>query len=123
MKGKILVLEDDEDIVSLITIILEDNGYEIKALLSGDTVFEEIDMFKPNLVLMDIMLGTMDGREICRKIKSVYRQPVILISASYKIKSTLKPPGAPDDFIAKPFDIDHLLFKVAEHCAITGPGN
>ncbi|SDF49733.1 Response regulator receiver domain-containing protein [Mucilaginibacter pineti] len=115
MKQKILVLDDDQDILEIISYILLDKGYEVETLNTGEDVFKVIQQFHPDLILMDVMLGNMDGRVICRHIKSSLETenvPVILISASHNLSQSLKQDGAPNDFIAKPFDIDDLIKKV-----------
>jgi DNA-binding response OmpR family regulator len=69
---------------------------------------------------MDVMLDDMDGRMICRDIKTkseTQTVPVILISASHDLSLALEQQGAPNDFIAKPFDIDYLLNKVEKQLA------
>ena len=66
MRKKILIVDDDADILELLTVILEESGYEVRTLSCGDTVFESIDDYNPNLVLMDVMLADMDGREIVK---------------------------------------------------------
>ncbi|MCO5951199.1 response regulator [Mucilaginibacter flavidus] len=120
MSKKILVLDDDDDILEIISILLVDNGYEIRTLSSGDTVFENIKDFQPDLILMDVMLAGMDGRAICKDIKEnhlTYFLPVILISGTHDLAGALHLQGAPNDFVAKPFDIDHLLQVVDKQLA------
>lgn len=115
MSRKILAVDDDNDIVEIIKIILEDEGYEVSTLTSGKDVLNVISSIKPDLILLDVMLGGMDGRDICRAIKahSVFKYiPVLMISASHNLQNLLKLPGSPNDFLAKPFDIDHLIKKV-----------
>ncbi|MDB5127275.1 PleD family two-component system response regulator, partial [Mucilaginibacter sp.] len=103
------------DILEVLTYLLSDSGYEIEALSSGEEIFETISRFRPDLILMDVMLAGMDGRDICRQLKeniATHRLPVILISASHDLTQTIYHHGAPDDFVPKPFDIDHLLSKI-----------
>jgi DNA-binding response OmpR family regulator len=112
---KILAVDDDSDIVEVIKIILEDEGYEVSTLTSGVHVLNVIASLMPDLVLLDVMLGGMDGRDICRQIKShsLFKNiPVVMISASHNLQNLLKLPDSPNDFIAKPFDIDVLIKTV-----------
>lgn len=112
MKRKILVLDDDDGILEVISYVLNDSGFVVKTLSTGKCIFEEIKRFHPDLVLMDIMLAEMDGRVICQELKSKAETealPVILISASHNVYGNPNHKGAPNDFIAKPFDIDHLV--------------
>ncbi len=121
MKEKILILDDDNDILEILTIILSESGYEIKTLNCGDRIFEELIQFKPKLLLLDIMIGDMNGLSICREIKEnalTSSLPVILISASHDLDKSLNLQGAPDDFLAKPFDIDILLNKIEKYVKV-----
>lgn len=115
MFKKILAVDDDSDILEVIKIILEDEGYTVSTLTDGNKVFEHINADQPDLILLDVMLGGMDGRDICRAIKSdskLNQIPIIMISASHNMDSFLKMPGSPNDFLAKPFDINHLIKTV-----------
>lgn len=108
---RILAVDDDKDILDVVQYILEDSGYEVDALSDGNLLFERIRANKPDLVLLDIMLGNLDGRDLCKALKTSVETrhiPVVLISASHAAGS-LDQKGAPDAFIAKPFDIDDLL--------------
>jgi DNA-binding response OmpR family regulator len=117
MCKRILVLDDDKAILNAISNILEYSGYEVDVLSKGDMIFEEIAQKKPDLILLDVMLADLDGREICQHIKSTHSTeniPVILISATHNLSDCLKQEGAPDDFLPKPFNMTQLLDKV-EH--------
>jgi DNA-binding response OmpR family regulator len=120
MSKKILVLDDDKGILDVISYVLEDSGYIVRTLSSGETIVDEIRKFHPDLILMDIMLADMDGRIICQDLKGnseTKTLPVILISASHNVADTLKQIGAPNDFIAKPFDIEHLISRIKNQFA------
>jgi DNA-binding response OmpR family regulator len=115
MSKRILIVDDDADILEMLTYFLSESGYEINGLLRGDKVFDAIRNFHPDLILMDVMLSGLDGRTICTKIKSepdTKFLPVILISGSHDLADSLNQLGAPNDFLAKPFDIEHLLYKI-----------
>jgi DNA-binding response OmpR family regulator len=117
MKNKVLVLDDDQDILDIISYTLMEKGFNIFTLIDGKDIFLTIESFKPDLILMDVMLGNMDGRLICRDIKKkreTQALPVILISASHDLAESLRQDGAPNDFIAKPFDIYKLTEKVEQ---------
>ncbi|MFD2146242.1 response regulator transcription factor [Mucilaginibacter antarcticus] len=117
---KILVVDDDEDIVEIVSYILKEKGYQVMALTSGEAVLQTIQLFHPDLVLMDVMLAGMDGRAICTNIKEDKNNvslPVILISATHDLAKSLTQQGAPNDFLAKPFDVDILLLKVEQQLA------
>lgn len=120
MCKRILAVDDDLSILSIVKDILEYEGYEVSTLSRGEKVMEEIQTLTPDLILLDVMLAGMDGREICRSIKEkieTHDIPVILISATHNLSDSLKVEGAPDDFIAKPFDIRILLQKIEQQLA------
>ncbi|MBK0380781.1 response regulator [Mucilaginibacter segetis] len=112
---RILAVDDDKDILEVLQLILEDSGYEVETLSDGHFLMDKIRDTKPDLILLDIMLGNLDGRELCKylkKIDNTLNIPVILISASHTVNTSLNQEGAPNDFVAKPFDISTLLSKI-----------
>jgi len=112
---RILAVDDDKDILEILQYILEDSGYEVETLSDGHFLFEKIKANTPDLILLDIMLGNMDGRDLCKAVKTkdeTHDIPVILISASHNVAGSMDQKGAPDAFIAKPFDIDDLLSAI-----------
>ncbi|TWR29359.1 response regulator [Mucilaginibacter pallidiroseus] len=118
MMRRILAVDDDHDILEILQFILEDSGYQVDTLSDGRHLMQKINEIHPDLILLDIMLGSLDGRELCKALKkdeSTNNIPVIMISASHSVAKTLNQSGAPNDFIAKPFDINNLLNKVKTH--------
>ena len=109
---RILAGDDDNDILEVLQFILEDSGYEVETLSDGQYLFEKIKAHTPDLILLDIMLGNLDGRELCKNVKAsaeTHNIPVILVSASHNIADSMNQNGAPNAFIAKPFDMNDLL--------------
>ncbi len=118
--SRILAVDDDNDILEVLQFILEDSGYQVETLSDGRKMLERINEHAPDLILLDIMLGNVDGRDLCKNVKSHIETngiPVIMISASHSMSDILKQDCAPDDFIAKPFDINVLLNKVKQQLA------
>lgn len=112
---RILAVDDDNDILEVLQFILEDSGYEVETLSDGHFLMDKIKESNPDLILLDIMLGNMDGRELCKIVKkeiATHNIPIILISASHNISKSMNQEGAPNDFIAKPFDINILLSSI-----------
>jgi len=117
MCKRILVLDDDLAILDALREVLEYSGYAVSTMPRADGLFERIKEFRPDLILLDVMLAEQDGREVCRRIKQrlgISHIPVILISATHNLAQCLNQNGGPDDFVAKPFDIETLLTKI-EH--------
>lgn len=116
----ILVVDDDKDILEVLQYVLEDSGYKVDTLSDGHFLFDKIKRNMPDLILLDIMLGNMDGRELCKNVKAkdeTHDIPVILISASHTVSGSFHKNGGPDDFIAKPFDITVLLNRIERQLA------
>ena len=118
--SRILAVDDDKDILEVLQFVLEDYGYQVNTLSDGHRLFEKINEQLPDLILMDIMLGGLDGRDLCKNVKLNFKThdiPVIMISASHNLSDVLKQECAPDDFLAKPFDINMLLNKIQRQLA------
>lgn len=112
---KIIVVDDNEDILEIIKLILEGYDYEVVTLADGGLLFDCIREFKPDLILLDIMLGNMDGRELCKAMREKDETkdiPVIFVSASHSLSDRFIAMGSNVDFLAKPFDINELIDKV-----------
>ncbi len=110
---KVLVVDDNHEILNVIELILQDEGYDVKCVDSGKDLRNTVISDKPDLILLDIMLGEYNGLELCKQLKSdpqTFNVPVIMISASHNADRINC--GA-EDFIAKPFEINHLINKVA----------
>lgn len=111
--GKILVVDDEVEIRDLILAILEDEGYEVAAATSGEGALRLLPSVRPDLILMDIMMPQMDGREALRRIRAepeFARLPVVLMSAAF---SRDQAGTTAEAFLPKPFDIDRLLETIA----------
>lgn len=113
-KKRILVADDDPSILDVLEIMLaEIGGYLVETTASGNSVLELEDNL-PDLILLDLWMSGMDGREICTKLKSQDNTktiPVIIFSANRDIQTIAETAGA-DDYIAKPFQMNELLEKV-----------
>jgi CheY-like chemotaxis protein len=115
-KKKILVADDDKAILDAIKIMLEISGYEVCTEADGE-IIKKLKKEKPQLLLLDIWMSGVDGREVCKKIKSDHEIsdiPVILISASKDIKGSYQISGA-DDYLEKPFEMETLLSKIERY--------
>ena len=115
-KKKVLVADDDPAILEVITLILEDAGYDVKTTVNGQT--EKLAKeYLPDLILLDIWMSGMDGRIICKDLKAqkiTKHIPILMISANKDTEKIAKEAGA-DGFLAKPFDMKDLLNKVAAY--------
>lgn len=108
---RILVLDDDIDILTVVKLVLESNSFEVAAISNWKQIYPQIDTFKPDLILLDVSLGTQDGRNICKQLKSnkaTRNISVILFSANHNVEKSVSECLA-DSFISKPFDINNLI--------------
>lgn len=111
---KILVVDDDFDILTLVKMSLSLNGFSVEATPRWEDVDHTIHEFWPDLILLDVSLAGADGREICRKIKSAgdtMHIPIILFSANAEMEKSVENCNA-QAFIAKPYELSHLLFTI-----------
>ena len=116
MSQKILIVDDDHDILNVLKDLLEHEGYEVIALDYTDSIINNITKYNPDLVMLDFLLAGVNGGELCHEIKinsQTSWMPVILLSAFPRVLDSLGNYGS-DAFIAKPFDIDVVLKKVKE---------
>src|ERR1700744_3562406 len=110
-KKFILIVDDDADIRQIISMILNDEGYQTHELDNGRDVNRELVKCRPDLILLDVQLGDMDGRDICRELKSAPATetiPIIIVSATNGRYSKDNKDCHPDDYLDKPFDIGEL---------------
>jgi len=108
---KILVVDDDLDILTLVKMSLKLNGFEVETISRWEQVSKGIENFSPDLVLLDVSLGGADGREICKKIKTTEETkhlPVVLFSANAEMGRSVEDCHA-QAFVAKPYELAHLL--------------
>jgi DNA-binding response OmpR family regulator len=114
---RLLVVDDEMDILEFLQIILEEEGYEVVTADKGEYLEQLHNGGLPHLILLDVLLSGKDGREIVKYLKSQQETkhiPVIMFSAHPSAEETARRAGA-DDFLAKPFDIDVLLAKIAHY--------
>ncbi|TFF37732.1 response regulator [Mucilaginibacter psychrotolerans] len=117
MAKRILVIDDDEDILEILNIIFQENGYET-VISNTSEAAEHIRVIQPDIVLLDVRIvgSAKNGPEICKEIKSQIETrhlPVMLVSAETDLAIIAQDCGA-DTYIAKPFDIFGLLSRVKE---------
>ncbi len=117
MKKKILICDDDKDIADVTSIILEESGFEVKTLYTCDAIFESIEIFTPDLILMDLRIPKKGGEATTRELKATEKTkdiPILIFSANHKALKIAEDIGA-DGFIGKPFDIDILVNIIKHH--------
>jgi two-component system response regulator VicR len=117
MGRRILIIDDDEDILDVLQIIFNDEGYNVIISKSGEAA-DRIHEIVPDLILLDINISgsARNGAQICTEVKERYADralPIILVSAESDISMIADKCGA-DSFIRKPFDIYQLLIHIKD---------
>lgn len=116
-KKHILIADDDPSILEVVEMVLEDEGYEVEKILDGTLLFESRNTY-PDLLLLDIGLSGVDGRNICTFFKStadLAHIPIVMISANKDTERIASEAGA-NEYLKKPFEIEELLAIVHKYC-------
>ena len=114
MNEKILIIEDEEDLVKGLKLNLEDEGYEVDYALNGKEGLEKALKENPDLILLDIMLPGMNGLEICKELRQKKMDiPILMLTAKGgEMDKVIGLEIGADDYISKPFSIRELLARV-----------
>lgn len=112
---KVMIVDDEESNLDVLRIILEMAGHEVLPLMSAENLLSEILTYKPDLILLDILLRGFDGREICAQLKSMESTktiPIIVMSAiGEQVLNTSFQYGA-NQVLSKPFDIGDVVKQI-----------
>jgi two-component system alkaline phosphatase synthesis response regulator PhoP len=114
MSFKILIIEDELTLQQTLKLNLELENYAVETCSSGENAIEQIKLFKPDLILLDIMLPVLNGVEIYKQLKKInITIPVIFLTAKNNVQDKIEglKLGA-DDYITKPFDLEELLLRI-----------
>lgn len=117
MRKYILVVDDDEGIIEAFKLMLESRDYKVKTSCDADILNKLSKTNLPDLILLDVLLSGVDGRTICKELKSQKETrniPIIMVSAHPDARKSTLQAGA-DDFLAKPFEMDTLLSMVEKY--------
>lgn len=116
MNKKILVVDDEDDILHFLELVLEEKGYDVITASGGHEALTRAQMDKPDLVLLDIMMPQMDGWEVLKLLRvdeETTRIPVAMLSARIEAKDRVQ--GLQEgaiDYICKPFSLQELFAKI-----------
>lgn len=112
-KTRILVVDDEKHIAELISLYLMKEGYETREVYDGRKAMDEFYSFKPELVMLDIMLPGMDGYQVCTTIRKNNDVPIIMLTArSDTFDKVLGLEMGADDYIVKPFEPKEMVARV-----------
>ena len=112
-KAKIMVVDDDPNILQLVSLYLNKEGYDVLTAERGNDALKLFKTTPPNLMLLDIMLPGMDGWQVCREVRKVSNIPIIMLTAKDEVfDKVLGLELGADDYIVKPFDTKELVARM-----------
>ncbi len=111
-KQKVLIVDDDNNIAELIALYFTKECFDTKIVNDGESAVKEYEIFRPNLILLDLMLPGMDGYQVCREIRQKSQVPIIMLSAKGEVfDKVLGLELGADDYMEKPFDSKELVAR------------
>jgi two-component system KDP operon response regulator KdpE len=112
-RRRILVVDDEPQITRVLRTSLSSQGYDLRVANDGETALEIMKDWLPDLVITDLSMPNMDGLELCRRLRSTSRVPIIVLSVRGEERTKVKALDAgADDYVMKPFGIEELLARV-----------
>ncbi len=120
---KILVVDDEVDLVETVRFPLEMEGFDVLVSYNGEDALNQARKENPDLIILDLMLPKLDGYKVCRLLKFDERYkhiPILMLTAKTQEKDKIigKETGA-DEYITKPFEMDYLMEKVKAYLKIS----
>jgi len=113
MAQKILIIEDEKDLVKILEYNLRREGYETAAALDGEAGLASFKKFKPHLIILDLMLPKLTGMEVCRLVRREAATPILMLTAKQEeVDRVLGLEMGADDYVTKPFGVRELLARV-----------
>lgn len=110
---KILAVEDDPQMLSLLRRGLTYEGYQVDTAPSGEDALEKLEVAVPDLLILDVMLPGMDGTEVCKRLRQFSSAPVLMLTAKRTVQDKVAGFGSgADDYLVKPFALEELLLRV-----------
>ena len=113
-KGRILVVDDDASLAEMLTIVLRQEGFESHMVGRGDQAMEAFRDYRPDLVLLDLMLPGKDGIDVCKEIRAESGVPIVMLTAKGDtVDVVVGLESGADDYVVKPFSPRELALRVA----------
>ena len=113
MAKKVLIVDDEKNIVDIIAFNLKREGYEVIKAFNGEEGVEKTFSEEPDLILLDIMMPKLDGYEACKKIREKKNTPIIMLTArAEEVDKVLGLELGADDYVTKPFGVRELMARV-----------
>lgn len=112
-RGSVLVVDDDSSLAEMLSIVLRQEGFESRIVTRGDEALEAFRSFRPDLVLLDLMLPGKDGIDVCKEIRAESGVPIVMLTAKGDtIDVVLGLESGADDYVVKPFKPKELVARI-----------
>ena len=112
-RGSVLVVDDDSSLAEMLSIVLRQEGFESRIVTRGDLALDAFRSFKPDLVLLDLMLPGKDGIDVCKEIRAESGVPIVMLTAKGDtVDVVLGLESGADDYVVKPFKPKELVARI-----------
>jgi len=116
---KVMVVDDEEDLRNLVKLVMEREGFEVETAENGKDFLEKVSKFKPDFVILDVMMPGLTTKEILEKLKEKNVDPKIMLLTVVRFSDDeikkLAEKGKIVDYLTKPFDVPELISTVKKH--------
>ena len=113
MKSRVLVVDDDASLAEMLTIVLRQEGFDARLVSRGDQAIEAFHDYRPDVVLLDLMLPGKDGIDVCREIRAESGVPIVMLTAKGDtIDVVVGLESGADDYVVKPFKPKELVARI-----------
>ncbi len=112
-RGRVLVVDDDAALAEMLTIVLRQEGFESRMCVRGDEALEAFRSYRPDLVLLDLMLPGKDGIDVCKEIRNESGVPIVMLTAKGDtVDVVVGLESGADDYVVKPFKPKELVARI-----------
>ena len=112
-KGRVLVVDDDASLAEMLTIVLRQEGFDSRMCLRGDEAVEAFRDYRPDVVLLDLMLPGRDGIDVCKEIRAESGVPIVMLTAKGDtVDVVVGLESGADDYVVKPFKPKELVARI-----------
>jgi two-component system response regulator MtrA len=112
-KGRVLVVDDDASLAEMLTIVLRQEGFDARSVTRGDQAMEQFRDYRPDVVLLDLMLPGKDGIDVCKEIRAESGVPIVMLTAKGDtVDVVVGLESGADDYVVKPFKPKELIARI-----------
>ena len=112
-RGRVLVVDDDAALAEMLTIVLRNEGFDSRVCASGDRALSDFREYRPDVVLLDLMLPGKDGIDVCKEIRAESGTPIVMLTArSDTVDVVVGLESGADDYVVKPFKPKELVARI-----------